>query len=154
MNDVYNDELMPDDFEQIAHAYSKTLKDKGFVFVSLEEEEFELLLSEIHVIIAKMHACLVRLKKTFDCKTLHDRLTHANEQLESKFGKKRPHKFTCVENENMAFLSLIALSSTLSIKLMLLSVKSGEIELCNQIGVSILSVFAESFSCEGFKVTD
>ena len=49
----YDDELLPENFEQIAKAYSKTLKNKGFVFVRLEEEEFNLLLCEVFVLIAK-----------------------------------------------------------------------------------------------------
>ena len=152
MENLYNDELLPDNFEVIAKAYSKSLKDKGFVFVRLEEEEFDLLLQEMYVIIAKMRACLQSLHKLFDSKQLLDRLTKAQSVLEEKFGKKKPHKFVCVEKENLAFLSLISLASTLVVKLMLLSVKSGEIEICNQISVSLLAVFAESFSCEGFRV--
>lgn len=148
----YDDFLLPDDFEQMAKAYSKTLKDKGFVFVRLQEEEFELLLGEVFVVLAKMNACLLRLEKFVDGKVLHEKIAQSVKCLQEKFGKKKPHNFICVENENNAFLSLVALYSTLVIKLMLLSIKSGELEICNQIIVSISSVFAESFSLEGFKV--
>ena len=148
----YDDELLPENFEQIAKAYSKTLKNKGFVFVRLEEEEFNLLLSEIFVLIAKMQACLKKLDGRVDSRVLAEKLRAGKSMLEEKFGQKNPHKFVCVEDENMAFLSLVAIENTLIIKLMLLSVKSGELELCNQIITSISGVFAESFSCEGFKV--
>lgn len=148
----YNDELLPENFEKIAKAYSQTLKNKGFVFVRLEEEEFNLLLCEIFVLISKMEACLKRLKHHIDAKILKEKLNSAHQLLEEKFGNKNPHEFICVEDENMAFLSLVAIENTLIIKLMLLSVKSGELELCNQIITSISGVFAESFSCEGFKV--
>lgn len=151
MDNLYNDELLPESFEQMAKAYSKTLKDKGFVFIRLDEEEFELLLSEIFVIIAKMQACIIKLERYVEGKILFEKLDRAKEQLACRFGKKKPHKFICVENENSAFLSLVALYGTLNIKLMLLAVKSGELELCNQISVSISGVFAESFSLEGFK---
>lgn len=148
----YNDELMPENFEQIAKAYSKMLKNKGFVFVRLEEEEFSLLLSEILIILEKMLACLKRLESFFDSKKLQQKIDFSKKHLEDKFGNKNPHKFVCVENEDLSFLSLIALENTLILKLMILSVKSGEFELCNNIITAISSVFAESFSTEGFKI--
>lgn len=152
MDTIYDDELMPDNFEQMAKAYSKSLKNKGFVFVRLEEEEFHLLLSEVFVIISKMQACLNRLKSLLDARVLQEKLCHAKSQLEEKFGAKHSYNFVCIEDENMAFLSLVALENLLIIKLMLLSVKSGELELCNSITTAITGVFAESFPCEGFKV--
>lgn len=150
MEKEYNDELLPSSFEQIARAYSKSLKNKGFVFIRLEEEEFNLLLGEVFVLIAKMKACLKRLKDFLDSKRLHQNLDNAERLLQEKFGNKKPHKFNCVEDENNAFLSLVSIENTLVLKLMILSVKSGELELCNNIITSIAGVFAESFSCEGF----
>lgn len=154
MEKIYDDEMMPNDFEQIAKAYSKSLKNRGFVFVRLEEEEFNLLVNEILVLISKMTACLKYLEKHIDSKLLQERLEHAEEVLLEKFDKKKPHKFECVEDENTTFLSLVSIENILIIKLMLLSIKSGELELCNSIITSISSVFAESFSCEGFVVLE
>ncbi len=154
MNEKYNDEMMPDDFEAIAKAYSKSLKNKGFVFIRLEEEEFRLLLGEILVIIAKMLACLKKLDKALDSELLKERLCEAQKLLCEKFDYKKPHKMKCVENENSAFLSLISLENLLILKTMLLSIKSGELELCNQIITAVSSVFAESFMAEGFVVID
>lgn len=152
MENIYNDDLMPEDFESIAKAYSKSLKDKGFVFIRLEEEEFNLLTSEVFAIIAKMQACLKRLKSHLDAKLLEERLENACALLQEKFGKRKINAFKCIEDENMAFLSLVSLENLLILKLMLLSVKSGELELCNSIITSISSVFAESFPCEGFVI--
>lgn len=152
MENLYNDELMPENYEQIARAYSKSLKSKGFVFISLEEEEFELLISEIFNIIAKMQACLKRLKKQMDAKILEEKLNNACLALQEKFGRKNLHSFKCIEDESAAFLSLVALENLLTLKLMLLSVKSGELEVCNAIITSIAGIFAESFSCEGFAI--
>ena len=36
MENIYNDELLPEDFEAVARAYSASLKNKGFIFVRLE----------------------------------------------------------------------------------------------------------------------
>lgn len=143
---------MPDDFEEIAKAYSKNLKKKGFVFIRLEEEEFSLLVDEVLVLLAKMKACLMRLNKKLDSNKLMERLCSFEERIASNFGNKKPHNFKCVENENQAFLSLVSIENMLIIKLLSLSVKSGEIELCNEVIVGITSVFAESFEIQGFCV--
>lgn len=150
MENFYDDALLPDNFEQIAKAYSKALKNKGFVFVRLEEEEFHLLLGEIFVLLGKMQACLWRMKKVLDGRKLLDALEEAKHLLSQKFGKTKTDKFRCLETENAAFLALVSLENLLVIKLMLLSVKSGELELCNNIITSVAGIFAESFSTQGF----
>ncbi|MGN1201570.1 MAG: hypothetical protein ACI4R8_04900 [Candidatus Caccovivens sp.] len=152
MENLYNDEMLPEDFEQIAKAYAHKMKDKGFVFIKLEDEERELLIGEIFVLIAKMKACLERLKKCLESDRLMCRLENAEEVLRERFSNKKPHKFNCVVKENDAFLSLISIENTLVIKLMLLSIKTEEYELCNSIITGITSIFAESFSQEGFIV--
>ena len=152
MENIYDDELMPSNFEQIAKAYSKSLKNKGFVFVKLEEEEFNLLVGEVFVLIEKMLACLENLDKHLDSAILKEKLVSSEISLAEKFDKKKPHKFNCVENANNSFLSLISIENMLILKLMLLSIKSGELELCNNIITDIASVFADSFSCEGFSL--
>lgn len=154
MENLYDDEMILEDFEQIAKAYSKTLKDKGFVFVRLEEEEFNLLIVEIFVLIAKMKACLIKLEKQLHSEKLMCRLENSEQLLRERFANKQPFSYECVEDENATFLSLVSIENMLIIKLMLLATKSGELELCNSITLSISSIFAESFSCEGFKIVD
>lgn len=152
MEKIYNDELLPEDFEAVARAYSASLKNKGFIFVRLEEEEYNLLIGEIFVLLAKMKACLERLQNCLESDRLLCRLENAEETLRERFANKKPHKFVCVEDENNTFLSLVSIENMLIIKLMFLATKSGELELCNEITISITSIFAESFSCEGFIV--
>ncbi len=152
MENLYNDELMPNDFEEMAKAYSKNLKKKGFVFIRLEEEEFSLLVDEVLVLLAKMKASLIRLKNRLKSDKLMNRLEGFEEKLLQKFENKKPDSFKCVENENQAFLGFVSIENMLIIKLLSLSVKSGEIELCNEIIVGITSVFAESFDTQGFCV--
>lgn len=152
MENIYNDELMPENFEQIAKAYSKNMKKKGFIFIRLEEEEFNLLLGEVYVIIGKMKACLNHLQSHIDSKDLKNKLIDAEIALTEKFEHRKPHKFRCIEDKNTTFLSLISLENMLILKLMLLSIKSGELELCNKIITSITAIFAESFTLEGFTV--
>lgn len=152
MEQLYNDEMLPDDFQQIAMAYSKSLKQKGFVFVSLQEEEFNLLVAEIFVVLSKMQACLACMKDFADTHVLQGKLEGAQQLLQDRFGAKKVHKFKYPLGADKAFLTLVSLENLLLIKLMLLAFKSDELELCNQISTSIASVFAESFSCEGFLV--
>ena len=152
MENLYNDELMPNSYEEMAKAYSHALKKKGFVFIRLEDEEFNLLLGEVFVLIAKMKAILKHLKSELDANLLFSRLEESEDALKKKFDYKKTHQFRCVEEKNLSFLSLVSIENMLVIKLMLLSIKSGELELCNSIITNITSVFAESFSCEGFVV--
>ena len=150
MTNTYNDELFPDDFEEIAKAYSNSLKGKDFVFVNLKKEEFNLLLDEIFVIIGKMKSCIKAIKTHFECKKLQERLESASSLLLQNFENKKPHNFKCVADQNTAFLSLISLENTLILKLMSLSIKSDKFELCNDLISSIAGVFAQSFSLDGF----
>ena len=85
MEKFYDDEMLPDDFEQIAKAYSKSLKDRGFVFVRLHEEEFNLLLDEIFVILAKMKASLIKMEKVLDSKKLQEILEKSEKNLSKTF---------------------------------------------------------------------
>lgn len=149
MENIYDDELLPENFEQMAKAYSKSLKNKGFVFIRLEEEEYNLLVGEIFVLLAKMLACLDHLQNEINSDKLRCALEDAQAALCKKFNKK-PYKFRCMEDKNTTFLSLISLENMLIIKLMLLAIKSGELELCNHIITSVTGIFAESFSIEGF----
>ena len=99
-----------------------------------------------------MKASLIRLKNRLKSDKLMNRLEGFEEKLLQKFENKKPHNFKCVENENQAFLGFVSIENMLIIKLLSLSVKSGEIELCNEIIVGITSVFAESFDTQGFCV--
>ena len=152
MEQKYNDEIMPDDFEQIAKAYSANLKKNGFIFIRLEEEEFKLLLSEVFIIIEKMKSCLDYLRSHIDSKQLKNVLIEAEISLTEKFECKKKYKFRCISDKNQTFLGLIGLENLLILKLMLLSVKSGELDLCNKIITSITSIFVDSFSQEGFII--
>ena len=154
MEEIFDDGLMPESFEEIARAYSNSLKSKKFVFVNLEKEEFNLLLSEILVLFSKMQACLKRLVGFVECGHLENVVSNSISTLCQKFKKKMPRKFKCVTNENSAFLCLVGLENSLILKLMLLSFKSGEIELCQEIVASITGVFSESLNIECFCLAD
>ena len=101
-----------------------------------------------------MCACLEHLKKYVECNFLEKTLFNASAEICKKFNKKMPRKFKCVANENSAFLCLVGLENTLILKLMLLALKSEEVELCQNVIASISGVFAESLSFECFVLAD
>lgn len=151
MENFYDDALLPESFEEMAKAYSANLKEKGFVFIKLHEEEKALLLGEILVLIAKMKACLKKLNKKIDGNILFETLGKHEKLLCEKYTKK-PHNFVCVENENKAFLSLVSAENMLIFKLLSFSIKSDENEFCFEMISQLSSVMAESFSLEGFAL--
>ena len=68
----YNDEKLCENFEAMARAYSKSLNNKGFVFIKLEDEEFSMLLDEIMVLFGKIEGCLERLGEYANCQLLKE----------------------------------------------------------------------------------
>ena len=146
----YDDEKLLENYEAMAKAYSKALKNKGFVFIRLEEEEFSLLVDEIMVIFCKIMASLDRLKDNMYCEEMKD-LTMMNiNSFREKFHANCCHKFKSVQSSSDCFLTLVALENMLTLKLMILSVKSGELEFCHEIITKRTHIFANSFSIDGF----
>ena len=153
MEKEYNDFLMPQDFEQMAKAYSQALKKRGFVFVRLEEEALGFLVDEVYVILQKIIACLIKLEKRADSALLKKKIELSESLLSEKFILSKKTKFKYVGNEASAFLNLIALENLLVVKLLELAVKSEEIEICHQIASNVCGVFYKSFNTEGFEET-
>lgn len=151
MENFYDDFILPDDYEKMAKAYSQSLKKKGFVFIRLQDEECEMLYGEIMIIFAKMLACLKKLEKFLQAELLKTQINKAEKLLNEIFVNKKPHSFNYVANENNAFLCLIGLENLLIAKLTILSIESGELELCNSIITNISRIFAECFINENFS---
>lgn len=149
----YNDERMPENFEQMARAYSKSLKNKGFVFIKLEDEEYSLLLDEVAILFCKILAVIDKLKTHFNCEKLKELTIKNQQEFKRKFKHCHDFCYKCVENIDLAFLSLISLENMLTLKLMILAVKSGELEFCHGIITSRTHLYANSFSTEGFVLS-
>ena len=150
MEKSFNDFLLPENFEVMAKEYSKSLKNKGFVFIKLQEEEFEFLIDEILVLFEKMKACLNRLNLRFDSQKLLSKIENCQNSICEKYDKIKPHNLKCVADETSAFLSLVSCQNALTIKTLSLSNKSGDLEFWQKIIFSISQVFAESFLSVGF----
>ena len=121
MSENYNDFLLPENFEVVAKEYSKKLKNKGFVFIKLQDEEFDFLIDEILVLLEKMKACLKRLNLRFDSQKLHSKIEFCQNDICGKYDKIKPHKLKCVAEETEAFLALVSCQNTLTIKSLFLS---------------------------------
>lgn len=152
MSSEYNDDILPENYEKIAKAYASRLRDKGFVFVNLAQEEVSFLADEILVIIAKMQACLNALNQVCDSSSLSKKLENAEQQILGVYKNKKPHKFNCVENANSAFLSLISLQNSLIIKLLFLAIKSDIFEKCLCIITSICEEFSKTLPTSCFSI--
>ena len=147
----YNDEKLCDNFEAMARAYSKSLKNKGFVFIKLEDEEFSMLIDEIVILFNKIDACLDKLSERVDCRLLKEATEKNIVSFKQKFNNRHcDRRYRCLTSPSESFLSLISLENTLTLKLMILSVKSGELEFCHEIITSRTRIYADSFSQEGF----
>ena len=97
-----------------------------------------------------MKACLSQIKHKIDTSDLDQFLDETENSLCLKFGNKKPHKFNCVENINNSFLCLVSLENLFVLKLMILSVKSDDFELCNKIITGITTIFSENIPNEFF----
>ena len=146
----YEDEKLLDNYEEMARAYSKSLKNKGFVFIKLEDEEFSMLIDEINIIFAKILATFEKLSSFMDCNVAKNLTEKQISAFNEKFHHKTSACFNFVQSATSAFLTLISLENTLTLKHMILSVKSGELEFCHEIITARTHVYANSFSLEGF----
>ncbi len=149
MKSVYDDEMLPKDFEEIARAYSQSLKKRGFVFVHLDQEELSFLVDEVLICLAKMKACLKNLVH-IQSSVLKNKLTEIEFFCCDNFENKKPHNFDCVENENNSFLVLVALENLLVGNLLKLCHKKFYPSVCKKMIEDVCLLFSESVDVSGF----
>ena len=149
MKSVYDDEMLPEDFEEIAKAYSQSLKKRGFVFVHLDQEELSFLVDEVLICLAKMKACLKNLVH-IQSVVLQNKLAEIERFCCDKFDNKKPHNFDCVENENQCFLMLVALENFLVVHLLKLCDKKFYPSDFKNMIEDVCLIFAESVDVSGF----
>lgn len=152
MKSLYDDEMLPEDFQQIAKAYSQALKKRGFVFVHLDQEECLFLIDEVLICLAKMKSCLnnlVHIQSTL----LKNKLSEIESFCCSCFENKKPHNFNCVENENNSFFALVSLENLLISKFLKLCDKKFYANVFKSFVEDVCTIFAESFDVSGFVLT-
>lgn len=149
MKSVYDDEMLPEDFQEIAKAYSQSLKKRGFVFVHLDQEEVSFLVDEVLICLAKMKACLKNLVH-LQSSVLQNKLTEIELLCCDCCPNKKPHNFDCVENENNSFFALVSLENLLIFNLNKICQKKFYSNLFKKMIEDVCLIFAESFDVSCF----
>lgn len=134
----YNDDAFPtlSNIEEMAKAYNISLKEKGFVFINLEEEGKNLLIDEIFDLLFKLRSSYRFLGRFMDSNLMLDLTEKHINSLRETFGNENNRGYFVSTNKTKCFLNALSLESMLSLKLLLLSQKC-------EFGSEILSVIIE-----------
>ena len=134
----YNDEMLPTmkNFEEMARAYNFSLKQKGFVFISLEEEGKNLLVDEVFDLLFRLRASYRFLGSFLDSNIMLNITEEHLLKLRELFMVENNKGYFIRTNQTKCFLNSIALENTLCIKLLLLAQKC-------EFGQEILSLIIE-----------
>ena len=126
----YNDEALPtlSSIEEMARAYSFSLKQKGFVFINLEAEGKKLLVHEIFEILFKLRASYRALGSFMGANGLLSLTEEHIAKLRNIFDIEENKGYLITTNKTKCFLNTLSLETSLSIKLLLLSQKCDENE--------------------------
>ncbi len=126
----YNDEALVsiDYIEEMAKAYNLSLKEKGFVFLNLEEEGKSLLLDEIFDILFKLRASYRFLRNFLGVNTMLELTELQIEKLRTIFDVENNRGYVVKTNQTKCFLNVISLENQLILKMLLLSQKCQECE--------------------------
>lgn len=152
----YNDSKIPtlEDYEKLAKAYAESLKDKGFVFIRLDNENYNFLLDEVFDILFKLRATY-RFLGTFLEANQFLELTNGHiEKLRNLFDYKKNRGFRIRGDRTKAFLNSVSLENRLIIKLNSLAQKSDFFNELSQLCLERLHMSAENYKIEGLLNID
>ena len=126
----YNDFVCPtpDEYEVLAKAYSDSLKEKGFVFVRLDNESVNVLVDEVFDLLFKLRASYRSLGSFMGADRFYDLNEEQIEVMRNMFSYKQNRGFKMSWNKTKCFLNTVSLENRLLIKLFLLAQKSDEYE--------------------------
>jgi len=121
----YNDEKLPTItiIEEMAKAYNFSLKERGFVFVNLEEEGKSLLIEEILTLLFKLRASYRAMGGFLDSTSMLTLTEKHIDKLRYLFNNEQNKGYLVTTNKTKCFLNSIALENMLLMKLLLLSQK-------------------------------
>ena len=134
----YVDDALPtlSNIEEMARAYSLSLREKGFVFINLEEEGKNLLIDEAFLLLFKLRSSY-RYMKNFLGSTNMLSLTEKHiDLMRTLFSVETNRGYIISCNQTKCFLNSVALERELITKLLLLSQK------CNW-GEELISIIIE-----------
>lgn len=118
----------PDEYEQLARAYSNSLKQKGFVFVRLDSEGTSVLVDEVFDLMFKLRATYRALGNFMGSDKFYSLNEEQIEVMRGMFSYKQNRGFKMNWNKTKCFLNGISLENRLLIKMFLLAQKSDEYE--------------------------
>lgn len=152
----YNDELhpTPDEYEKLARAYSASLKDKGFVFIRLDMEDYNFLLDEIFDIMFKLRASYRALNKFLESDRFNDLNEEQIAKLRELFDYKKNRGFRIRSDKTKTLLNCISLESKLIMKLNQLAQKCDYFEEISKLCAERLRLSAEIYQIEGLFLPD
>ena len=134
----YNDEATPSlsHIEDMAKAYNVALKNKGFVFINLEEEGKQLLLEEVLTLLFKLRSSYRTMGNFMNSNEMLALTEHHIDKLRFLFNAELNRGYFVTTHKTKCFLNSIALENMLLLKLLLFSQKC-------EFGNEILSIIIE-----------
>lgn len=122
---VYNDEGFAslDAIEQMAKAYNDAMKEKGFVFVNLDEVGKNILAKEVMEILFKLRSSYRYMKNFLSSSSIASLTEQHIEKMRTLFSIEDNTGYIITCNNTKCFLNAISLEQMLNTKLLLLSQK-------------------------------
>lgn len=123
----YNDEqiLSLEDYETIAKAYAKSMKNKGFIFVQVDSNEVKALIEETFDYLAEIKSCLFIMGGFLNTSALYSLNERQIKKIRLIFDYSQPLKtFKLKYDKTLCFLRFIGLESKLIKNLLELAEKT------------------------------
>lgn len=148
---MYEDNSFPslDSYEKMAKAYSDALKDKGFLFIPLNQENFDFLIEEIFDILFKLRSSYRFLNGFLGSDKFLDLTEQQIEVLRKEFNYEKNRAFRLRTNNTKCLLNNISLECKLLLKLNELAQQCGKLELLSSLSEKRLLLLIENFNIEG-----
>lgn len=148
---LYNDENIstPENFEKMAKAYSDSLKEQGFVFFKINEEDYSLLLTEVFDILFKLRASYRFLGGFLESDKFLSLTEKQIDYLRTLFSYNKNQGYIVKTNNTKCFLNNISLESVLILKLNILAQKSEYFQELSSLVNERLTLMHENYNIEG-----
>ena len=148
---LYNDENIstPENFEKMAKAYSDSLKEQGFVFFKISDEDYSLLLGEVFDILFKLRASYRFLGSFLESDKFLSLTEKQIDYLRTLFSYNKNQGYIVKTNNTKCFLNNISLESLLILKLNILAQKSDYFQELSSLVNERLTLMHENYNIEG-----
>jgi len=147
----YNDNIFPtpDKIEEMAKAYSSSLREQGFLFIKLNNEEYSFLIDEVFDILFKLRSSYRFMKGFMNCNLLLELNERQIDKMRRIFDYKTNHAFQVKTNKTKCFINSISLENKLFLKVNELAQKSEKFLELSSIINERLPLLIENYHIEG-----